>query len=182
MSLWCIYVCPFAYSCPTLCDSMDCSSPDTPVHGIFPTRILGWVAISSSSVPSPPKDQTHISCIARELWATQEAHIFFCMHQIYVSNTFKQFTHIALKRTRKTVQHASNIYAPKDIQNKYIPCAVLLSTKWLHLSLTLWTLWTPLSMEFSRQEYWSGLPLPPPGNLPNPEIKPGSPHCRHTLP
>ena len=32
----------------------------------------------------------------------------------------------------------------------------------------------PLSMGFSRQEYWSGLPCPPPGNLPNPEITPTS--------
>ena len=30
-------------------------------------------------------------------------------------------------------------------------------------------------MEFSRQEYWSGLPFPSPGDLPNPEIKPRSP-------
>ena len=33
----------------------------------------------------------------------------------------------------------------------------------------------PLSMGFSRQEYWRGLPCPPPGNLPHPGIKPGSP-------
>ena len=36
----------------------------------------------------------------------------------------------------------------------------------------------PLSMEFSRQEYWSGLPFPSPGDLPDPEIEPvylGSP-------
>ena len=33
----------------------------------------------------------------------------------------------------------------------------------------------PLSMEFPRQEYWSGLPLPPPGDLPDPGIEPGSP-------
>ena len=33
----------------------------------------------------------------------------------------------------------------------------------------------PLSMEFSRQEYWSGLPFPTPGDLPNPVIKPVSP-------
>ena len=32
----------------------------------------------------------------------------------------------------------------------------------------------PLSTEFSRQEYWSGLPFPPPGDLPNPGIKPAS--------
>ena len=32
----------------------------------------------------------------------------------------------------------------------------------------------PLSMGFSRQEYWSGLPFPSPGDLPNPGIEPGS--------
>ena len=33
---------------------------------------------------------------------------------------------------------------------------------------------TPLSMEFSRQQYWSGLPFPPPEDLPNPGIEPVS--------
>ena len=33
----------------------------------------------------------------------------------------------------------------------------------------------PLSMEFSRKEYWSGLPFPSPGDLPNPGIEPGCP-------
>ena len=33
----------------------------------------------------------------------------------------------------------------------------------------------PLSVEFSRQEYWSGLPFPSLGDFPNPGIKPGSP-------
>ena len=33
----------------------------------------------------------------------------------------------------------------------------------------------PLSMGFSRQEYWSGLPFPSPGNFPDPGIKPRSP-------
>ena len=33
----------------------------------------------------------------------------------------------------------------------------------------------PLSLGFSRQEYWSGLPCPPSEDLPNPGIKPGSP-------
>ena len=44
--------------------------------------------------------------------------------------------------------------------------------------LNRWTPWTPLmdyqaplSMEFSKQEYWSGLPCPPPGDLPNPGIE-----------
>ena len=33
----------------------------------------------------------------------------------------------------------------------------------------------PLCMRFPRQEYWSGLPLPPPGVLPDPDIEPESP-------
>ena len=42
------------------------------------------------------------------------------------------------------------------------------------------TLWTrahqaPLSMRFSRQEYWNGFPCLPPGDLPHPGIKPASP-------
>ena len=42
---------------------------------------------------------------------------------------------------------------------------------------TLWTVacQVPLSLGFSRQEYWSGLPFPSPGDLPNPGIEPGSP-------
>ena len=41
---------------------------------------------------------------------------------------------------------------------------------------TLWTVahQASLSMGFSRQEYWSGLPFPPPGDLPNPGIEPAS--------
>ena len=47
----------------------------------------------------------------------------------------------------------------------------------VQLFVTLCTLahQAPLSMEFSWQEYWSGLPFPPPGDLPDPEIKPWSP-------
>ena len=44
-------------------------------------------------------------------------------------------------------------------------------------SLCPWTVayQAPLSMGFSRQKYWSGLPFPSPGDLPNPGIKPWSP-------
>ena len=44
------------------------------------------------------------------------------------------------------------------------------------LFVTPWTVarQAPLSMEFSRQEYWSGLPCPRPGDLPNPGIEPMS--------
>ena len=46
-------------------------------------------------------------------------------------------------------------------------------------SATPWTVTpqTPLSMEFSRQEYWSRLPFPTPGDLPNPGIELATPVC-----
>ena len=44
------------------------------------------------------------------------------------------------------------------------------------LCVTIWTVacQVPLSVDFSRQEYWSALPFPPPGDLPNPGIEPKS--------
>ena len=47
----------------------------------------------------------------------------------------------------------------------------------VQLFSTPWTVayHTPPSMGFSKQEYWSGLPFPSPGDLPNPGIEPGSP-------
>jgi len=53
-------------------------------------------------------------------------------------------------------------------------CMCMLSR--VQLFVTPWTVahQTPLSMGFSRQEYCSGLPFPPPGDLPNPRIEPTS--------
>ena len=47
----------------------------------------------------------------------------------------------------------------------------------VQLFATLWTmaLQAPLSLKFFRQEYWSGLPFPTPGDLPDPGIEPASP-------
>ena len=47
----------------------------------------------------------------------------------------------------------------------------------VRLFATLWTmtLQAPLSLGFSRQEHWSSMPYPPPGDLPNPGIEPASP-------
>ena len=55
-------------------------------------------------------------------------------------------------------------------------CMKLLSR--VRLFVTPWTNiahQAPSSMGFSRQEYWSGLPFPSPGDLPNPGIEPRSP-------
>ena len=49
----------------------------------------------------------------------------------------------------------------------------------VQLFVTLWTIahQAPLSMGFSRQEYWSGLPRPSPGDLPNPGMELTSPEA-----
>ena len=56
-------------------------------------------------------------------------------------------------------------------------CSEVKSLSRVRLFVTPWTVpyKAPLSMEFSRHEYWSGLPFPSPGDLPHPGIKPGSP-------
>ena len=55
-----------------------------------------------------------------------------------------------------------------------------LKSSWLSLAQLFAAPWTaahqtPLSMGFSRQGYWSGLPLPSPGDLPHPGTEPQSP-------
>ena len=56
--------------CPTFCNPMDCSPPDSSVHGIFQVRILEWIAIFFSRGSSWSKDETHIywvSCFGRRI-------------------------------------------------------------------------------------------------------------------
>ena len=54
---------------------------------------------------------------------------------------------------------------------------IVKSLSHVQLFATQWTVayQAPLSVGFSRQEYWSGLPFPSPGDLPDPGIEPGSP-------
>ena len=49
-------------TCPTLCDSMDCSPSGSFVHRIFQARILEWVATSFSRGSSQPRDGTWFEC------------------------------------------------------------------------------------------------------------------------
>ena len=67
-----------------------------------------------------------------------------------------------------------------QIENTYIiflDNAKASSLSCVRLFATPWTVayQAPLSMGFSRQECWSGLPFPSPGDLPDPGIEPGSP-------
>ena len=63
------------------------------------------------------------------------------------------------------------------VKVKLLSCVRLFATPWTVAYQA------PQSMEFSREEYWSGLPYPSPGDLPHPQIKPGSPALQaDTLP
>ena len=67
----CAYMCAkWLQLCLTLCHPMDCSLPESSVHGIFQARIMKWVAMTSSRRSSKPRDQTcvfYVSCIDRQV-------------------------------------------------------------------------------------------------------------------
>ena len=70
-------------------------------------------------------------------------------------------------------------------QSNILPWSEVKSLSRVRLFATRWTVAykAPLPMEFSRQAYWSGLPFPSPGELPEPGIEPGSPALQaDTLP
>ena len=82
-----------------------------------------------------------------------------------------QGSNLSLLNCRKILYHLSTKEAPLFM-------LLLLLSRFSHVRLCV-TLWTevhqaPLSMQFSRQEYWSRLPCPPPGDLLNPRIGPTS--------
>ena len=64
----CVCVCVRALSSSVMSNSfhpVDCSLPDSSVHGIIPARILEWFTISSSRKPSRVRDQTHLLWLLR---------------------------------------------------------------------------------------------------------------------
>ena len=66
------WVSEVAQSCPTLCDPVDCSPPDSSIHGILQARVLEWVAISFSRGSFRPRDRTEFSHTASRrfnLWS-----------------------------------------------------------------------------------------------------------------
>ena len=78
------------------------------------------------------------------------------------------------KRTKgKLINRKHNKYSKNE--SSHVLCVLsCLSRVWLFA--TLWTIacQAPRSVGFSRQKYWSGLSFPPPGDLPDPGIKPAS--------
>ena len=78
---------------------------------------------------------------------------------------------LTLNICKSTFRHVLNNYIKNPQNIVCVSCSVVSN------SMPPWTVAckAPLSMGFPRQEYWSGLPFPSPGDLPNPGIKPRSP-------
>ena len=146
----------------------DFSRPDSSVHGISQARILERVAMSFSR-RSQPKNQTHISYLASKFFTTEPLgkpietlKTPWSCQQPYPFETWQ-------KKECRTFTALILITFPV-----LTICAQWFSPVWL--SAATWTIaWqAPLPMEFSRQEYWSGVPFHIPEDLPDPGIKPVS--------
>ena len=130
-----------AQSSLTLCDPMDWSLPGSSVHGIFQARVLEWVSISNPGI-EPRSPTLQADALPSEPAGKPHTGLLSCIW----------------------------ILIP---QPEVKPSACMLS-HFSHVQLFVnpWTVvrLAPLSLGFSRQEYWSGLPCPPPGHLPDPGI------------
>ena len=84
-------------SCQTLCNPMDCSLPDSSVHGIVHARKLGWVAIPFSRESSQPRDQA-VSNYSLFLHLEEKNH-----PTLNESENWKLLSHVRLFETPWTV-------------------------------------------------------------------------------
>ena len=140
-----------AQSYLTLCNPIDCNPPGPSVHGILQVR-------------------TQVAC------------------HLFSKRNYR-------KKESEVTQSCPTLCDPMDCSLPGSPIHGIFQARvleWVPFPSTaqscpiLVTPWTvacqaPLSMEFSRQESWSGLPFPSPGDLPNPRIKLPSLYCRQIL-
>ena len=92
-------------------------------------------------------------------------------------NSKKPKIYILTKKIQNMFQCKGQSHQKHILKLTCALCACVLSCfSGAQLFLILWIIvhQAPLSMEFSRQESWNGLPLPPPGDLPDPGIEPSS--------
>ena len=153
-----------------LLQPMDGSLPGSSVHGILQVKILEWVAISFSRGSSRPTNQTQVSCIAGRLftdWAMGEApskafiaaakSLQSCLtlcDPIEGSLPGSSVPGILQARTLEWVAISFSNASKWKMKVKSLSRIQLLATPWTAAYQT------PPSMGFSRQEHWSGVPLP----------------------
>ena len=157
-----VCVCLVVWSCTTLCDPMDCSLQGSSAHRIFQAKILEWVAISSCRGSSWHRDQTSVSHIAGGFFTAAAAakslqsYLTLC-DPIDGSPPGSSVPVILWARTLEWVAISfSNAWKWK-VKVKSLSHVWFFATPWTAAYQA------PPSMGFSRQEYWSGVPLPSPG-------------------
>ena len=168
-----MHACSVTKSCLILCDSMDCSLPGSSVHGISQARRLERAAIFFFRGSSRPRDQSHISCVS-------------CTG-FFFTTVPPGKRYAAAAAAAKSLQSCLTLCDPRDGSppGSLVPGILQARTlEWVAISFSnawkwkvkvkslsrVWLLatpWTeayqaPPSMGFSRQEYWSGVPLPSP--------------------
>ena len=134
------------------CDPVDCSPPGSSVHGIFLARILEWVAISRSRGSSLLRDRTWVSHAAAK---SLQLCPTLC-NPIDGSPPDSLVPGILQARTLEWVAISFSNEWKWKVKVKSLSHVRLLATPWTAAYQA------PPSMEFSRQEYWWGVPLPSP--------------------
>ena len=121
-------LCLVAHSCPTLCNPMDYSPPGSSGHGIFQTRILEWVAISSSRGSSWPRDQTsHLLCFLHCRWI-----LYLLSHQGSPVTGLTGFSK-NVSQERGMATHSSILAWKVDGQKSLMGCSPWGSHNWVHM-------------------------------------------------
>ena len=142
--------------CPTLSDPVDCSLPGSSVHGIFQARVLEWGAIafsmSMSTEPQtrgPTEQYTVVSFTGSR---DKNVKVNFMRDIIGLSGL-----NIAkLIWMGQIVLLSACGYQVLKVKAKSLSCVRLFETPWTAAYQA------PPCMGFSRQEFWSGVPLPCP--------------------
>ena len=154
---------------------MDCSWPDSSVHGICKARILEWVSISFSKRSSWLRDQTCASCTGRWVlhhWATREAyHVYYpkinCYSRSFVdpSSSVQLLSHVWLCNPWTTACQASLTITNSQSLLKLMSIASVMPSNYLILCCPLILLFSifPTIRVFSKEsvfcirwpKYWS---------------------------
>ena len=150
-----------------LCDPINYSPPGSSIHGILQAKILAPVAIAFFRGSSQPRDQTCISCTAGgffTFWATRKAPAAVAAKSLQSCPTLcdpidgsppgPPTPGILQARTLEWVAVAFSSAWKWKVKVNSLSRVQLFTTPWTAAYQT------PPSMGFSRQEYWSGLPLP----------------------
>ena len=151
--------------CLTLCDPVDCSPPGFSVHGILQARILEWVAMPFPRGIFPIQILNSNTSLAGGFIKT-----------LRLTKIQSIFPLVGEKRLFPTINMlgatSQRLFDELHLRNAWVLSRF--SHVWLFRTPSTIAHQAPLSMEFSRQEYWNGLPFPSPGELPNPVIEPMS--------